>query len=455
MYRDGHACSTCPRAVDPGLRPNPAEFRRNVAWEELALRVLKYPLMRARRRLLAATTATLLTFTLVGCGPLEPSSHDAGSAAPEQPESQATCPTQTVQCAPAVTPPPPPEDPPPPPPPESPRKKLLKHGWDAIRPSWMRDHLAKMDTGPFDGVFLQLPSLSSEVMRISPVSYEAFRNELAPIAGLTPKRLTDNFVIAYGRDPGDFFADQSVLQQNFANLARAAKDAGLKGIALDTESYFDPHFWDWQSGRAPCPRSLAECSAQYRLRGKEIMDAIRSTWPEAIVITLHGPYVSDERTADNWNAANINWNNIAWANELVGPFLAGFVESAAGTTAKFIDGGEIYTLRSAADFERSYQWRRNEMVQGSTFIPASFAADWKTSIDLGFGLYDTPDLTGVPMNANIWRSTVTNALERADTYAWAYSESFDWWGVGWPDTPVPNEWLEATRDAREAAGLPR
>ena len=57
------------------------------------------------------------------------------------------------------------------------------------------------------------------------------------------------------------------------------------------------------------------------------------------------------------------------------------------------------------------------------------------------------------MDVDVWKSTIINALKTADDYIWLYSERYDWWNEVncWPDTPLPEEWEDATREALQTA----
>ena len=45
-------------------------------------------------------------------------------------------------------------------------------------------------------------------------------------------------------------------------------------------------------------KTLSQYQEQFRLRGKEVMQAIIAQWPQAKVVITHGPYASDSRTPE-------------------------------------------------------------------------------------------------------------------------------------------------------------
>jgi hypothetical protein len=52
------------------------------------------------------------------------------------------------------------------------------------------------------------------------------------------------------------------------------------------------------------------------------------------------------------------------------------------------------------------------------------------------------------MDRAAFASTVHNALLSNASVVWVYTERYDWWGSGWPSTPVPSDWVSAVAAAR-------
>jgi len=305
---------------------------------------------------------------------------------------------------------------------------LIYAGWfgnTTPTPSFVNANLAFLETQPFDGivVYLRDPGLTvnvtTKVMTNTPLSYESALWVMSPLVGLSFTHLTQNLGLIQGSTPPDFFDDWSITISNFANVARAAKDSGLKGLCFDNEQYFSP--WGDFGGQTKyaATKSLAEYQVQARLRGKQVMEAMVAQFADIAVITLHGPYVSEP-------AAPVSLQFPQWqsGNELLGPFFAGFMEGV-GSAAANIDGGEIYTLRTASEFDASYGWRKNDLASdavNSAFIPAADRSAWPGKSSISFGIYDVP-FGGAGMDPAILRSTIANSLRRADRYVWFYSEA--------------------------------
>jgi hypothetical protein len=305
---------------------------------------------------------------------------------------------------------------------------LIYAGWfgnTIPTPSFVAANQVFLESQPFDGLVVYLKkssinvNLTLGVMKDTAISYDTMMTVLGPMASLNFTTLKENVGLIMGSTPPDFFDDWSVVIQNYANLAKAAKDSGLKGLCFDNEQYHAP--WGNYSSltKYAATKSLADYEVQARLRGKQVMEAMVAQFPDLVFMTLHGPYVSEPDAP-----ASLQFPQWQSSNELLGPFYAGNLEGA-GSAACVIDGGELYTLRTAEDFQLSYGWRRNDLPSEAvncSFIPSSLRSEWADRSSIGFGVYDVA-FGGAAMNSTILRSTLANALRQADRYAWFYAEA--------------------------------
>jgi len=187
-------------------------------------------------------------------------------------------------------------------------------------------------------------NVSGNCMSSNPMSYQIIANALAPIKDIPFNHLKQNYVLVFGNSPGDVFDDWSVPIQNFANLAKAIKNAGLSGIYFDNEEY-SRHWTNYPDACLYKNKTLQEYQDQVWLRGKELMEAMVSQFPQIKFIVLHGPYISEPLAP---SPLFPQWQT---HNELKGPFFAGLLEGT-GSTAVFIDGGELYNYRITQEFRR-------------------------------------------------------------------------------------------------------
>jgi len=305
---------------------------------------------------------------------------------------------------------------------------LIYAGWfgnTIPTPSFIAANHAFLESQPFDGLVVYLRkssinvNLTLDVMKNAAISYDTMMTVLGPIAGLDFTNLKHNVGLIMGSTPPDFFDDWSVVIQNYANMARAARDSGLKGLCFDNEQYHSPWGNYGSQTKYVATKSLAEYEVQARLRGKQVMEAMVAEFPDIVFMTLHGPYVSEPEAPSALKFPQ--WQS---SNELLGPFFAGNLEGA-GSTACSMDGGELYSLRTEDDFRNSYAWRRNDLPSDEVdcrFIPASLRSVWPTRTSISFGVYDVA-FGGASMNATILRSTLANSMRQADRYVWFYAEA--------------------------------
>jgi hypothetical protein len=335
---------------------------------------------------------------------------------------------------------------------------LIYAGWfgnTIPTPAFIRNNKAFLETQPFHGIVAYLRddstgvNATTRVMTGTAISQASIAAVLAPMKGQTWTTLRKNFGLIQGSSPPDVFDDWSVTVQNFANAAAALNDAGFVGICFDNEQYSAP-WGDYPSGaKYYATRTLNDYRAQMRLRGKQVMEAMVKVFPDIAVITLHGPSVSEPNAP-----AALEFPQWQSGNELLGPYYAGFMEGVGGSAALNIDGGELYTLRSASQFLASYNWRKFDepsAAVNSPFIPASLRPLWPQRISISYGVYDRA-FGGASMSASILGSTLTNALRQADHYVWFYTEQYTYLrpsGSG----GAPADWVAAVRQAIHATSV--
>ncbi|MGI6172521.1 MAG: hypothetical protein ACOYI8_01325 [Christensenellales bacterium] len=335
--------------------------------------------------------------------------------------------------------------------PEPQRPLLVKHGWEFPTVTFVSENIRTMEKRPVDGVAISMDdNLSEKVMRTEPISYAQFAENLRPLAKLNSPTLKHNFIIVFATPAGNIFEEGwDVVVQNFGNLARAAKEVGVEGIFFDIEEYFgDALVYPTNCGE---DKTVEEARSKMRERGRQIMDAMRAEWSDVRFLSTHGPYLSDSATFQFLAENGMPANDVAWANVMNASLLVGMMQSAYGTEARFIDGGEFYGARTLEQFQAIKYWQKDGMAKYSEIIPEDFRPYWSNALSSSFGIYDACD----DMDAATWKSTVTNALKTADDYVWLYSERYDWWREEncWPETPLPEAWDDATKEALQAANL--
>ena len=330
-----------------------------------------------------------------------------------------------------------------------PPKSLILAGWHGLvtpTPQFIQDNFAFLESRPFNGmvVYVSDPAftvnVTAGVMHDEAMSYEQMSAVLDPLRNLPFSQLRDNFAYVFGNTPPDFFDDWTVTVENFRNLARALKDAGLRGIFFDNEPYVTG--WGWYPDGVAYPEiPLAEYEAQAALRGREVMEAMVSEFPDIVVVTLHGPYISDL-----YSLQQMGFPDVFPYYALLGPFFTGFLQGAGGPD-RSVDGGELYWFREAQEFAESYALRRQGIASAAAdcpFIPPSFRPSWPDLTSISFGLLDRAFL-GEDMTPAILETTVANALQAADRWVWLYTEDRTFLT---PESEggATQPWIDAVRD---------
>jgi hypothetical protein len=407
--------------------------------------------------------------------PTSPASTAVTPASPSTtttvPGHQADTPTKTVLPASSTTvarPTVPPTSNLSPPAPAGGRPLLIEHGWDVATAASTRSNAARIDALPFDGISV---AAASDPCSTRPATLAAARADL----GVMPKlaHVTHNFVMCRFFDnatrgstvgPYEMSNDQTwaTIANNLAAYAQAAREVGgFDGIMIDTEYYgTGPNPWDydtipiaWTYG-ASRPWTLpAPAKALAQARGKQITDAIKRVWPTAVLFHFRGAELSDPAS---FTEDRMMGNQVAWANELAGPFFLGAVESAAGSSLTLVDAGESYRQRTPQQFANAYRWLKTGLADSNgPIVPSGpvTAAMYKATVTVASHLFDRD------MNhsyANFTATDVADLLSMAmnptvtDEYCWIYTEQHDWRGSGWPQNAVPAPFTTAIVSARTA-----
>jgi hypothetical protein len=343
------------------------------------------------------------------------------------------------------------------------KKLLLYQGHDSVMPSYIASNVAEIDGFPFDGITFGLPGLAYATAGSSSISLATYKASMAPVktAGLT--KTTHNFVMTYVGSPGTIDTWSNVLVPNFANLADAARDAGVEGIMFDTETYdgntmFQPNL--------SCPGlSIAVCRDRMYTAGKNTMIAMAARYPTLKFITNFGPSVGDPLTDQNIGSAYSPCGHRNWSsdpgNQMVSSFAIGLLAGTIGTSATYVDGGEDYDVHSDQAANAFYDWRKTGIAAQSPFVPADIKSAWSGKISLSFGALDDfnwcqYDGTSSASSAAGVQVDLTVRLKKADEYVWLFARAHRWYSD--PDSAgfahVTPDYPVAVRNARTANGLP-
>jgi hypothetical protein len=314
-------------------------------------------------------------------------------------------------------------------PPAAPAGKLLiKLGQDIPTTAQFAANRALYESRPFEGWAIHTRAqVFTPTTATSQATYAA---ELAQFpTGLTHS--THNFLRVLFTQQLDFASDAqwATMAQNAANLAAAARASGRQfdGLLIDNEFYGSGNLWN----------DLSQPLAQRR--GEQIGRAIAGAWPEAAVMILYGPWVSDPKTAAAFGAG---YNDVAWANEGMGPFAYGLAASTFGSPTRFVDGGEAYGARSATDFANIKAWQKTGLANNSALIGDPTA--YKAKVNASIGVYDRDMRNGyTQFTPSTLTSLLNTALASVDSYVWLYTETYEWGASQSGKPTVPQTYLDA------------
>lgn len=368
---------------------------------------------------------------------------------------------------------------------------LIKHGSDCPPVAWVVGHTATVAALPFDG-FVVAPDAtnnsSQTVLSTTAISLAACQGDLTGLSGAIAsfggnKRVLPRILYTTTTMP-DYFNDThwTTISSNFANFAQAALGAGCWGLCFDPEFYgggSGPNLWDWgnntgawadgafgdsgsidptttpASGATPGV-NLANARVKAQARGVQVMNAVLAVWPSCRFLSLHGPSDSSYLTSGAFNPPN--YNNIAFANELLGAFLGGVTLSIYNNGGKgiFYDGGEIYGCRNKTDFRTLNGWRKRGLLNSATTaMDSSAKTALKSKGANGVGIEDLDITTGgfPPLTRDTFVNLCRDAMQAENELVWTYTEQHDWWGTGFPTTAVPADWKTAMSTARDTGRL--
>ena len=309
-------------------------------------------------------------------------------------------------------------------------------------PAGLAEHRAKVEALPFRGLTVLLPTLSDHTFSNQRYDVAAYRAALAPMPTL--RRLTHNFLLVRLVDDDLDLTDDTQWKNIVANLGAlgtAARDAsGFDGIFFDTE-YYGNGTGPWRTvDQSSLMQDTAATRQLYSSRGQDLARTLGATWPDAVLLSTYGPWLGVDATAEE-GFTGLSYVNVAFANRLLTPFLLGFIQSSVGSRLRYVDGGELYGLRTGSDFERAYQWMKTGLADSAVVRDQTpgLTPRWPEAVGVAFGVYDSEVKSGkfAPLATDELATAIAAALDRTDRYVWTYSDRYDWVGGGPDATPPP------------------
>jgi len=343
-----------------------------------------------------------------------------------------------------------------------PRKKLIGWGSDVAYPSKVQNNIRKIEELPLDGIVLSHfggekdgKEFMFEWQCFGRQKYE--RQHLAStiqiLTHIDFQRFTDNF-LRFNLQPGDvdWFDDFSSPLHNAQMWSEVAREAGVKGWKFDLEDYQEKLF-TYSKQKYADQKSFDEYATQIRLRGRQMMEAIQSGFPNIVLLlSLAHSYVNRTPHANRKLAELSSYG-------LLPAFVDGLIE-AAGPQVRIIDGQEqAYGYLTPEDYFRGYHDVRQRALE---LVPSELWEKYRDKIEAGVAIYANFQLAVRRITTKYWvphymkpeerlrlfEQNVYYALKTTDEYAWLYSEHMGWWESGYP-VPTPEGAVAAIRAARD------
>jgi hypothetical protein len=333
-------------------------------------------------------------------------------------------------------------------------KKLIGSGIYCRSSSFVRENIEELERLPFDGMIIgrfwpfwagkknedRLREARCADMVKDPE--ESLDHFVAELKATKFARFTDNFMGVESSHEGDFdWFDEARCDQmagKWGLLAKAAKEAGLKGLKFDAEGYQGDDLFVYGRDNLKSKRAYA---ARMEEVGARVMREINRHYPDMVLLLYLG-------------------HTASWQN-MTAPFLDGMLSEALPGFV-MVDGYEdAYGFRSKGQFKEGRRHMKERAFRESHFRPqfgkhvqAGFAVwpcNWqgKPPDRISFNTHDfelnyyTPDELAY---------TTQCALSYSDKYVWVWGESLNVWKStvtvydkdGNAETgPIPQEYVEA------------
>jgi len=342
-----------------------------------------------------------------------------------------------------------------------PRKKLIGWGTDVAYPEKIQNNIRRIEELPLDGIVLS-NFTGKKNGRTFAFDWECFgqaafeRTHLAPmistLANIKFRKFTDNF-LRFNVQPGNFdwFDSFDAPLHNAALWAGVAREVGAKGLKFDVEDYKE-RLWVYKKQRHVKTKSFEDYARQIRLRGRQVMTAIQSEFPDIVMLlSLAHSYVNRQPKARTRLAELDSYG-------LLPAFIDGLVE-AAGPRVRLIDGQEqAYGYLRPSDYLRGFHDIKQRALE---LVPRELWPRYRDKMEAGvavFANYQLGVYHGKPtswpayhMSAEnrlkLFEQNIYHALKSSEEYVWLYSEHMGWWETGYK-LPTPNGALEAIHRAR-------
>jgi hypothetical protein len=335
-------------------------------------------------------------------------------------------------------------------------KKLIYFGWGVRDTQYVREHWQEMEQMPFDGTGIIVAvdrqgwqqgrqatdnQLGWQVMGKRSFRIEEFQEAIADLKAAKWRAFTDNFLpvvlsSGYAAQLNWFDDDRwRIVAQNFAVVAQVAAAGGLKGLILDPEHY-NYALFRYADQRRQVDRPFADYVGAVRQRGREVMTAVATHLPKAVLLSLYAYTLPLSERERGKRLEDTGYS-------LLPAFYDGLLEAMPAGTF-LIDGYETaYAFKERRQFLEGQRRIREAAVELSA-VPDRY----RQHVKAGFGLWLDYRQKLEHFSPAAFRQAVSAALEVSDGYVWIYSHGPRFF----PATNIDPSYIEGLAEARRGIG---
>ena len=317
--------------------------------------------------------------------------------------------------------------------------KFIEIGWDFLTSDSMVKNIAEVENSPMDGAGIQMIGVNEKnesyyltwIHSNTFKPFNHFTGSIDKLQALKSPKVANSFV-QVGINPGkiDIFDDAAWenVVQNYRTAARVAKAAGMRGIMLDPEAYVaGANQFGYSHQPEKAKHSYAEYLVKTRQRGKAVMAAIATEYPDMDLLILymycynyreHRPGAESRNTLNSFTAA----------------FFDGMIE-AAPAAMNIFDGQESsYVFNGFMDFAYG------KVISSQGVLPYvapdvrdKYRAMVKYAPAIYLDRYLPADQFSSPIDLRGMKPAVRllvnlmAARRVSDGYIWVYNERYRWW----------------------------
>jgi hypothetical protein len=335
-------------------------------------------------------------------------------------------------------------------------KKVVYYGWGLPDTQYVREHWHEMEDIPLDGVGILVAinrrewrqgvrgdsnQLGRQLTGSKEFRADDFRESIADLRAAHWQLFTDNFLpVALSLSPFseglNWFDDGrwQTVANNFRVISRIAAQGRAKGLMLDPEHYGYSLF-SYESQNKQLPRSFESYERIARQRGREVMAAIASEFPDTTLLSFYGHTLLLKQLRSYRILSEASYS-------LLPAFYDGLLEGM-GPGAFLYDGYEFsYGFKERRSFSAGHDNIRNWAVSIS-LVPDFY----KRSVRAAFGLWLDRDQQFSYFTPQEFQNALAAALDVSDGYVWIYGQSFRLF----PPSKIPPSFIESIAAARRAS----